>query len=189
MRARNMCSVRSLFCSINLFDRRHRDSRRRGGSLGVVSALSIPVDGCRSPYRLVPRRISLSKETPPLLSSRVEADLCIRFLGVLARKEKRIPEIAGYAQKVNERQQQRRDRQLTVFGAAIYPCRAIEVIAVSVVNSGPNNPAIRVSFSSSLVLRLTFSIFPAFSGQAHSEDRRTLPTSVFRGLREHRSSP
>lgn len=101
MRARNMCSVRSLFCSINLFDRRHHDSRRRGGSLGVVLALSIPVDGCRSPYRLVPRRISLSKETPPLLSSHVEADLCIRFLGVLTRKEKRIPEIAGYAQKVS----------------------------------------------------------------------------------------
>jgi len=38
------------------------------------------------------------------------------------------------------------DRRFTDFGAAACPCRPIEVIAVHVVNSSPNNPDYSLSF-------------------------------------------
>lgn len=140
------------------------------------------VNGCRSSCRQrIPRRIFSVERTSfrPMF-----------FRVVLAAKEKRIPEIAERARRVSETG--KRDRQLTVFGAAIYPCQAIEVIAVSVVNSGPNNPAGRVFLSPTL----SFSVYPFLSLRCflwrkaqRGGDRRTLATSVFRGLRGHRSSP
>lgn len=139
------------------------------------------VNGCRSSCRQrIPRRIFSVERTS------------FRLIFFRVAKEKRIPEIAERARRVSETGKDS-DRQLTVFGAAIYPCQAIEVIAVSVVNSGPNNPAGRVF----LPRTLSFSVCPFLSLRCflwrkaqRGGDRRTLATSVFRGLlRGHRSSP
>lgn len=138
-----------------------------------------PVNGCRSSCRQ-------RREVPLVVAF-------VQFYRVLAAKEKRIPEIAERARRVSRGSETgKRDRQLTVFGAAIYPCRAIEVIAVSVVNSGPNNPAGPVFLSRTL----SFAVRPFLSLRCflwrkaqRGGDRRTLATSVFRGLRGHRSSP
>lgn len=90
---------------------------------------------------------------------------CYFRLSAGSSRKRNVPEIPRCAQNVSGAETGNCDRQLAVFGAAIYPCRAIEVIAVSAVNSGPNNPAgASLSLSPPLLPPLSLCVPRAFSG-------------------------
>lgn len=67
----------------------------------------------------------------------------------LFKSSLRSPEQSRYREtcKIHGAKRGSHDRRSTDFGTVISPCRSIEVIAVSAVNSGPNNSDYSPSFS------------------------------------------